>query len=355
MIFVRSLTVCRSEILEFLRLWELSQDPRSPFEHLILTPLPGLTGPTRVSTVQDCFAGRSHIIFDSGGYAVQQGDISYEELYGRLLTYYRQTQWADTYILPDYVPTSGLSEAEVEERVNATIAVARLFYLEMPDTLQHKAMPVVQGHTRKQIRACVEAYLDLGLDRFGFGSFGTTGTGSDINIVTNQSLDLLSFLLDLSVRLGFKVHALGVGSPTLLPTLYRMGVYSFDSSCWLRTAGFGNVFMPFSKRRNITGRRLLERSGHEPPISASEFRAAQEETGHKCYFCQSFDKLKNTRFYQILHNLTVIMDTVDSLNLGSYLDNPYLVEIVEASPYLLAAQKLNRSYQPILTQEIHFE
>ncbi len=78
--FVRSLTVARSEILEFLRLWEISGDPRVPFEHIILTPLPGLTNQSRVATVKQCFAGRSHIIFDSGGYAVQQGVISYEDL-----------------------------------------------------------------------------------------------------------------------------------------------------------------------------------------------------------------------------------------------------------------------------------
>jgi hypothetical protein len=85
--FVRSLTVARSEIIEFLRLWELSQDPRAPFESLILTPLPGLTDPSRVSTVKQYFAHHSHIIFDSGGYAVQQGIISYEDLYQRLLSY----------------------------------------------------------------------------------------------------------------------------------------------------------------------------------------------------------------------------------------------------------------------------
>jgi hypothetical protein len=345
MIFVRSLTVSRSEILEALRLWELSGDPRPPFEYLIITPLPGLTGPTRVSTVKDCFAGRSHIIFDSGGYAVQQGEISYEDLYQRLLTYYRENQWADSYVLPDYVPTSGLSESEVDGRVKATIAVARLFHLEMPSALRHKAMPVVQGHTRRQIRACVEAYLDLGVDWIGFGSFGTTGIGSDINMVTNQSLELLTYLLDLGVRLGFKVHALGVGSPTLLPTLHKIGVYSFDSSCWLRTAGFGNIFMPFSKRRNISGRRLLERSGHQAPITASEFHEMQQETEHTCFFCLSFDKLKATRFYQIMHNLTVIMDTVDSLNRGDYLENPLLIQTIETSVYNLAARKVVRAYQ----------
>jgi len=117
-----------------------------------------------------------------------------------------------------------------------------------------------------------------------------------------------------------------------------MGVYSFDSSCWLRTAGFGNVFMPFIKRRNISGGRLLERAGHRP-ITASEFHMLQQETGHTCFFCTSFDELKMRRFYQILHNLTVMMDTVDSLNCGNYLNNPLLVQAVETSPYAQTSRK----------------
>jgi Queuine tRNA-ribosyltransferase len=340
--FVRSLTVARSEIIEFLRLWEIGKDPRSPFEYLILTPLPELTDRSRVSTVKQYFARHSHIIFDSGGYAVQQGIISYEDLYQRLLNYYRANDWADTYILPDYVPTSGLSEQEVENRVLATITVARLFHTEMPPPLRERAMPVVQGHTRKQIQMCVEAYLELGVEKVAFGSFGTSGASSDINILTSQSIELLTFLLDLSAKFGFHVHALGVGSPTLLHTLYQIGVYSFDSSCWLRTAGFGNVFMPFVKRRNITGGRLRERAGHKP-LTSSEFQELQQETGHTCFFCTSFEELKHRRFYQILHNLTVIMDTVDSLNCGGYLNNPLLVQTVATSTYTRTAAKVRRS------------
>lgn len=336
--FVRSLTVARSEIIEFLRLWGISGDPRAPFEYLILTPLPGLTDHSRVATVKQYFANRSYIIFDSGGYAVQQGVISYEDLYQRLLKYYRENDWADAYILPDFVPTSGLSEEEVESRVQATITVARLFHAEMPTALRERALPVVQGHTRKQIQKCVETYMELGVELVGFGSFGTTGISSDINIVTSQSIDLLTFLLDLGVKYGFRVHALGVGSPTLLHTLYQIGVYSFDSSCWLRTAGFGNVLMPFVKRRNITGGRLRERSGHRPLIS-SEFQELQQETGHQCFFCSSFEELKRKRFYQILHNLSVVMDTVDSLNCGDYLGNPLIVQTVDSSPYMRAAKK----------------
>ena len=341
--FVRSLTVARSEIVEFLRLWEISEDPRLPFEYLILTPLPGLTDQSRVRTVKQYFAKRSHIIFDSGGYAVQQGIISYEDLYQRLLSYYRTNDWADTYTLPDYVPTSGLSEQEVEDRVRATITIARLFHAEMPSHLRERAMPVVQGHTRKQIQACVEAYLELGAQVVGFGSFGTTGASSDINIVTSQSIELLTFLLDLGAKFGFRVHALGVGSPTLLHTLFQMGIYSFDSSCWLRTAGFGNVFMPFIKRRNITGGRLLERGGRRP-LTSSEFQMLQQETDHTCFFCLSFDELKKRRFYQILHNLTVIMDTVDSLNSGAYLSNPLLVQTVETSTYTRTSRRVRKGF-----------
>ena len=337
--FVRSLTVARSEIIEFLRLWDLSKDPRPPFENLILTPLPGLTDQSRVNAVKQYFANRSHIIFDSGGYAVQQGIISYEELYQRLLAYYRTNDWADIYTLPDYVPTSGLSVQEVEDRVQATITVAHLFHAEMPPHLRTKAMPVVQGHTRRQIQACVEAYMKLGVQIVGFGSFGTTGASNDINIVTSQSLEQLAFLLDLGTKYGFRVHALGVGSPTVLHTLHSMGVYSFDSSCWLRTAGFGNVFMPFVKRRNITGGRLRERAGHQP-LTSSEFQMLQQETGHTCFFCSSFEELKKRRFYQILHNLIVMMDTIDSLNSGDYLSNPLLVRAVETSPYTRAVRKV---------------
>jgi len=336
--FVRSLTVARSEIIEFLRLWELSEDPRAPFEYLILTPLPGLTDQSRVNTVKRYFANRSHIIFDSGGYAVQQGIISYEDLYQRLLDYYRMNDWADTYTLPDFVPTTGLSEQEIEDRVQATITVARLFHAEMPAHLRTRAMPVVQGHTRRQIQSCVETYMELGVQIVGFGSFGTTGASNDINMVTSQSIELLTFLLDLAAKYQFKVHALGVGSPTILHTLHQMGIYSFDSSCWLRTAGFGNVFMPFIKRRNITGGRLRERAGHRP-ITASEFQMLQQETDHICFFCTSFDELKNSRFYQILHNLTVMMDTVNSLNCGDYLQNPLLVQAVATSPYTRTAHK----------------
>ena len=273
---------------------------------------------------------------------MQQGALSYEDLYQRLLTYYRANDWADVYVLPDFVPTTGLSQEDVADRVNATIAVGRLFYAEMPAGLRPHALPVVQGYTHRQVRACVEAYREFGATTIGFGSFGTTGGSNDVNIVTARSIDLLAYLADLGARYGFAIHAFGVGSPTLLPTLYELGVDSFDSSSWLRTAGYGNVLLPFGIRRSVTGGRLRERAGHRP-LTDTEFRVLQEETSHTCYFCASFQALKRNRFYQILHNLTVIMDTVESLNSGAYTQNAFFIRHVEASAHYQHARKARRA------------
>lgn len=308
-----------------------------------MTPLPGLTAPSRVSTIREHFAGRSRIIFDSGGYAVQQGLLTYEGLYQRLLDYYRDNRWADVYVLPDFVPTSNLSEREVEERVQATIAVGHLFYAELPATLRTRVLPVVQGHTRRQILSCVEAYRDLGATTIGFGSFGTTGMSNDINIMTAQAIDLLAFLANLAPKYGFDIHAFGIGSPTFLPVLHELGIASFDSSCWLRTAGFGNILLPFGPRRSVTGGRLREKAGQRP-LTRSELEALQMETGHTCFFCRLFEDLRGNRFYQILHNLTVIMDTIESLNTGAYLGQPLFVEHIEESPQVQLARKAQRAY-----------
>ena len=54
--------------------------------------------------MREAFTKQGGIIFDSGGYYVQQGVVTYESLYQKLLEFYRINQWADWYVLPDYVP-----------------------------------------------------------------------------------------------------------------------------------------------------------------------------------------------------------------------------------------------------------
>ncbi len=331
MYFVASATLKRGDWVGLMERWEQRGQGSDPFANVILTPLPGLSERPTVRFVQEHLVGRSRIWFDSGGYFIQQGEITYEQLYQRLLAWYNENRWADVYVLPDYVPSSDLSASEVEERILATKSVARLFSREMPSELRAKALPVVQGYTREQIRSCVETYLDLGYQTFGFGSFDTGGAGKDINVVSKRALSNLTFLQELAAKYNFRTHAFGVGTPALIPTLYHLGVTSFDSSCWIRTAGYGNVLLPFLGRRNASHGMLREVGGEA--YSAESFQAMKEVTKHDCPFCVSFHKLQRNRLDMALHNLIVIHDTITALERGLDTLEPSIRQLVADSRY----------------------
>jgi queuine/archaeosine tRNA-ribosyltransferase len=329
--FVASATLSRSDLRGLLDRWDRAGAGPDPFSSVIITPLPGIAEPSTVEFVRKRFFGRSRIWFDSAGYFVQQGKIAYEDLYRRLLDWYCENRWADVYVLPDYVPSSDLSEDEVDARVWATISVARLFSSELPAELRGKALPVVQGHKREQIRTCVETYLDLGYRTIGFGGFDTTGTGKDINLLTRRALGNLEFLQNLASQFNFRTHAFGIGTPALIPTLHELGLSSFDSSCWIRTAGYGNVLLPFLGRRNVSHRMLREVGG--AAYSATSFNELRTATGHQCAFCASFKKLQNDRLDQALHNLIVIRETVAALDLGVETLSKSVQSIINESRY----------------------
>src|SRR5262249_37658328 len=124
--------------------------------------------------------------FDSGGFFVQQGKIRYEELFARLLDFYGRNDWGAAYVLPDYVPTSRSSPAEVEERVQVTAAEGAKFFKRLPSELRQKALGVLQGHRTDHLRNCLNSYLDTGVRRLGFGSFDTGGGNAEINLLTQE-------------------------------------------------------------------------------------------------------------------------------------------------------------------------
>lgn len=341
--FVVSMTHRAKELKEILELWKKFGDQRNPFAKTIFTPL--FARPGVLDFMHDNIRSYGSVIFDSGGYYVQQGVVSYEELYQKLLHFYRDNTWARWYVLPDYVPTSSLSATEVEERVKATVTVSKLFYSEMPEQLHPKALPVVQGHTREQIQYCVENYAELGISYIGFGSFGTSGINNSINTVTHQSIAMIEFLKHHADKSGLKIHLFGIGTPSVLPLFYELGVESFDSSCWSRTAGYGNVYLPFRGRRNISKRMLREVGG--TAYTSHEFAALKDQTEHSCPFCADINELKNNRMYQMMHNLTVMLDTVDALNGGQKL-YPELVGL-RANQY--RKMRTARVYKPLFADK----
>jgi queuine/archaeosine tRNA-ribosyltransferase len=262
----------------------------------------------------DNFQAVGGVIFDSGGYYVQQGAVSYETLYQRLLEFYRHNSWGEWYVLPDYVPVSGLSESEIEARVQATVTVAKLFFAEMPDKLRKYALPVVQGYTRRQIKHCIDNYADLGVKFVGFGSFDTSGDNNSINMVSTRALEMIDFLKEQVHRHGMKLHLFGIGTPEVLYRFSELEIDSFDSSCWSRTAGYGNVYLPFMGRKNISAKMIRDIGG--VAYRPERFAELRDATGHKCPFCEDVERLKHNRVEQMMHNLYVLVDTVEALNQG---------------------------------------
>lgn len=337
--FVVSMTHRGDELEQLLTTWYNSGDPRDPFSQTIFTPLFAIRGV--MPFMEKFFKHRSGVIFDSGGYYVQQGVISYEDLYQKLLTYYRENNWASWYVLPDYVPTSSMTLSEVQECVDATVTVGKLFFAEIPAELRPYALPVVQGYTLEQVRYCVENYVEMGVSRIGFGSFGTSGNNNSINTITRQSIEMIEFLKQYADRHGVKLHLFGIGTPGVLPLFHSLGVDSFDSSCWSRTVGYGNVYLPFRGRRNITQGMVREIGGEA--YRPADFAALKSLTGHNCPYCEDIDSLKRSRVQQMLHNLFVILETVEGLEQGQPL-TPELVGL-RATKYLNLRPE--RVYRPL--------
>jgi hypothetical protein len=264
-----------------------------------------------------------NVACDSGGYESQIGDeYSMRDIYQFDREYYRNNDWPDELVLPDQVPIGDDDPETIEHKVQDTISLARMLYQELDQAKQKKAVPVIQGHTKEQVVACLDAYSELEhVNKVGFGSFSTGGVNGGVNYLTKDNIELLQFVVKEARKHDLKVHAFGVGGPTSLPILYQCGVDTFDSTGWMRSGGYGNVFFPFKSRYNITHQR--DRSG--PTVYQEEIRELQQETGHKCPFCESFDQLQESRLYRILHNLLVMKEMTTKVK---ELDVPELLSIM---------------------------
>jgi hypothetical protein len=332
--FIASLTMNASDLRQTLRLWDESGDPRKPFANVLVSPL--FAQPSTMRLVREELKERrgSEVFFDSGGYYVQQGRLAYEDLYGRLMSCYLDNQWADWYVLPDWVPTTQDDPTTVEHKVRATITMGRLFYDEMPDQLKTRAVPVVQGHRRSQIMACMESYLQYAVGPIGFGSFSTSGGSYGVNTVTGQSVELLRSLSALARNHRSGIHLFGVSTPPILYLFHQLGISSFDSMAWMRAAAFGNVFLPF-----VRGYMTTCRTVGRIHIFEDRFLLLKELSGHRCVFCDDFGELAANRFYRIMHNLACVLDTMDLIQEG-HLTHAEIMSIIA-----IGSPKYVRFYQ----------
>jgi len=317
--FVASITSSASDLRRLLPLWEREGPNRKPFAHCIVTPL--FIGPRTLAYVRylrDSWG--IGVWFDSGGFFVQQGKLHYEELFVRLLDFYCRFDWAEAYVLPDFVPTSRSTAIEIEERVRVTAMEGIRFFKRMPVDLRQRAIGVLQGHAPQHLRYCLDVFLEGGVRRLGFGSFDTGGVRAEINLLTQDAAERLETVREL-ISQAFQdgrtdapadLHLFGVGSPNVLERFPRYRATSFDSSGWMRTAGYGNVYLPFQGRRNVTHGASAIISG--AGLSAQEFYALAEVTQHTCPFCRDFSRLQSDRFSRMWHNAIVFDEMTTMLN-----------------------------------------
>ena len=253
------------------------------------------------------------VMFDSGGFFVQKGDVTYNELYSKLLEIYHSENWADIYILPDNPPLSQDSLSTAEDKIRQTVDGSISFAYQLPTEIRKKVMPVIHAKQPFHLDYCLQNYETLIADshRIGFGSFATRGATNSINRV---NADVLRLLDNLVPRLnGSRLHSFGISTPPAVFCLAKVGVKTFDSNGWMRTGGYGSIFFPF-----MYGKRIDCKTRRYSRVHKDEFEPLKLNTGHRCPFCTSFDELSDEsgRWFRIMHNLIVMTE------LGTYNHKP---------------------------------
>ncbi len=245
------------------------------------------------------------VMFDSGGYFVQKGDITYYDLHRKLYELYQREDWADIYVLPDNPPLSKDSLAEAEAKIKQTVEGSLRLYGDLPEAIRQKTMPVVHATQSEHLDYCLRNYTKAPyrFKRIGFGSFSTSGASNSINRLNVNVLMLLRQLARMLAEDGIGLHTFGISTPPAIYLLSLVGVRSFDSNGWMRSGGYGLIFLPFMRGYLVTFN-----SRRHGSLNEVEFTRWKESVGHNCPFCESFDQLSERRWHRIMHNLTVMAE-----------------------------------------------
>ncbi len=126
---------------------------------------------------------------------------------------------------------------------------------------------------------------------------------------------------------GIHLHTFGISTPPAIFLLSLVGIHSFDSNGWMRSGGYGLVFLPYSRGYLVTFN-----SRRHKGLNEKEFQKWKEIVDHDCPFCKSYSNLSNNRWFRILHNLTVMSE----------------LETHHRIPKLNVLEKLSKDYYNIL-------
>ena len=304
--FYVSLTINRCHLESLCELWgDENGNDDFPFHHAIVSPLFARNGILSALRRQ---RRRCRVILDSGGFHVQQGRIELRSASRLLRRAYALHSWADRFALPDSPLTSMDSRETANRKLSSTRRQYRIFPAAFPNAFRRKLLPVVHGTTREQICRNALAARRVGSQTLGFGGFSTSGPNSGVNSCTQYSLRLLAQFTAVCADWKMGAHVFGIGGPSAVVVLHFARVKSFDSAGWIRTAAYGNVYLPYVGALNVTGAAASRRF-----VTLREFNKLREATGHMCPFCRDSALLVRSWRHRALHNYCTIDQLVYSL------------------------------------------
>ncbi len=305
--FVASFSAGGSELQRLFQLWKSGGDfKRKPFAHVIYSPIACPPSTSKFIQQEKNTGNIKSVWLDCGAYQVQQGKRTYDELLAFLDKFYRENQWADGYVLPDIVPLTTDSDETVEYKVRETLYYCTHIFNQMPSYVQERAIAPVHGRNVSQISRCIETYDKLGIQRIGFGSWGTSGPNGSVNMLSQSSLALFKNVYNIAKEHRMDVHCFGIGGPNSFNRLRKNNLVpdSLDSTTWWKAGGFGSIFFPNTAQIQITQRRGIE-------TTKEGFEQLKRDTSHSCYFCESIEQLRASRNHRIMHNLAAWLDTLE--------------------------------------------
>ncbi|MEL9990560.1 MAG: tRNA-ribosyltransferase [Thermoproteus sp.] len=252
---------------------------------------------------------RAHLGFegelwvDSGGYQILKRGLSVSP--SLLAKRYREIG-CDVCLSLDIPPSPSDRPEEAERKAEATYRNWLALKSELPDA---KIVPVVHVYPDERLfLKWIRRYEDV--EELAIG-----GAVPYILIsrgVPRGSRSVALRLMALARReFRGRLHALGLGSPSVSPTLEALGIDSTDSATWRLKAAYGKVVMPGGGERHVTDRAVnfgRKKAGEGELRELYEFLKA---TGFPALdgFADFLGRIKASFEYRALVNAWVVLNS----------------------------------------------
>ncbi|MEM4591735.1 MAG: tRNA-guanine transglycosylase [Nitrososphaerota archaeon] len=187
------------------------------------------------------------VLMDSGGFKfIKTNKIN---ITPEILIQLYEKSRPDIGVVLDHPVTPHLSPRDVGKRVTQTLRnTRRMAELKRGE---YELMPVIHGYDMRLRERYIKKLQHIGVfNIYGVGGIvplllPTLGGGGSI-------YDVVRIIAHTRWLLPDKlIHAFGVGTPLVMHIVFYAGADSFDSISWLKSAGYGYVFLPGSSQRSI--------------------------------------------------------------------------------------------------------